>query len=48
MLIQTLDAVSWLNYPNFECIVVINNTPDPAFWEPIEAHCRRSANVSSS
>ncbi len=40
MLIQTLDAVSRLNYPNFECIVVINNTPDPALWEPIEAHCR--------
>ena len=28
------------NYPNFECMVVINNTPDPAFWRPIEEHCR--------
>jgi exo-beta-1,3-glucanase (GH17 family)/glycosyltransferase involved in cell wall biosynthesis len=40
MLVQTLDAVSRLDYPNFECVVVINNTPDPAFWEPVEAHCR--------
>jgi exo-beta-1,3-glucanase (GH17 family)/cellulose synthase/poly-beta-1,6-N-acetylglucosamine synthase-like glycosyltransferase len=40
MLVQTLDAVSRLDYPNFECVVVINNTPDPAYWEPVEAHCR--------
>jgi glycosyltransferase involved in cell wall biosynthesis len=40
MLVQTLDAVSRIDYPNFECVVVINNTPDPAFWEPVEAHCR--------
>ena len=40
MLVQTLDAVSRIDYPNFECVMVINNTPDPAFWEPIEAHCR--------
>ena len=29
-----------LDYPNFECVVVINNTPDPALWLPIEEHCR--------
>ena len=40
MLVQTLDAVSRIDYANFECVVVINNTPDPAFWEPVEAHCR--------
>jgi exo-beta-1,3-glucanase (GH17 family)/cellulose synthase/poly-beta-1,6-N-acetylglucosamine synthase-like glycosyltransferase len=40
MLKQTLDAVSRLNYPNFECVVIINNTPDPAFWQPIQDHCR--------
>jgi cellulose synthase/poly-beta-1,6-N-acetylglucosamine synthase-like glycosyltransferase/exo-beta-1,3-glucanase (GH17 family) len=40
MLMATLDAVSRLTYPNFECIVVINNTPDPAFWQPAEEHCR--------
>lgn len=40
MLKQTLDSVARLNWPNFECLVIINNTPDPVFWEPIEAHCR--------
>jgi hypothetical protein len=39
MLRQTLDAVARLDYPNFECVIVINNTPDPAFWRPIEEHC---------
>jgi exo-beta-1,3-glucanase (GH17 family)/cellulose synthase/poly-beta-1,6-N-acetylglucosamine synthase-like glycosyltransferase len=40
MLKQTLDAVARLDYPNLECVVVINNTPDAAFWRPIEEHCR--------
>ena len=40
MLKATLDAVARLEYPNFECVVVINNTPDPAYWLPIEEHCR--------
>ncbi len=40
MLNATLDAVAGLDYPNFECIVIINNTPDPVYWEPVEEHCR--------
>jgi len=40
MLKQTLDAVARLAYPNFECVLVINNTPDPALWRPIEEHCK--------
>ena len=40
MLKQTLDAVARLDYPNFECVVIINNTPDPEFWQPIQDHCR--------
>jgi exo-beta-1,3-glucanase (GH17 family)/cellulose synthase/poly-beta-1,6-N-acetylglucosamine synthase-like glycosyltransferase len=40
MLMATLDAVARLQYPDFECVVVINNTPDPAYWRPIEEHCR--------
>ncbi len=40
MLKQTLDAIARLDYPNFECVVVINNTPDPGLWLPIEEHCR--------
>jgi cellulose synthase/poly-beta-1,6-N-acetylglucosamine synthase-like glycosyltransferase/exo-beta-1,3-glucanase (GH17 family) len=40
MLLRTIDSVALLDYPDFECVVVINNTPDPAFWEPIEKRCR--------
>ena len=40
MMKQTLDAVSRLDYPNFECVCIINNTPDPEFWQPIQDHCR--------
>jgi exo-beta-1,3-glucanase (GH17 family)/cellulose synthase/poly-beta-1,6-N-acetylglucosamine synthase-like glycosyltransferase len=40
MLKQTLDAVAALEYPNFECVLVINNTPDPALWKPIEEYCK--------
>jgi cellulose synthase/poly-beta-1,6-N-acetylglucosamine synthase-like glycosyltransferase len=40
MLRQTLDSVAQLDWPNLECVVVINNTPDPAQWGPIEDHCR--------
>jgi cellulose synthase/poly-beta-1,6-N-acetylglucosamine synthase-like glycosyltransferase len=40
MLKQTLDAVARLDYPHFECVVVINNTPEPALWQPVEEHCR--------
>jgi exo-beta-1,3-glucanase (GH17 family)/cellulose synthase/poly-beta-1,6-N-acetylglucosamine synthase-like glycosyltransferase len=39
MLKATLDAVARLDYPNLECVLVINNTPDPALWRPIEEHC---------
>jgi exo-beta-1,3-glucanase (GH17 family)/cellulose synthase/poly-beta-1,6-N-acetylglucosamine synthase-like glycosyltransferase len=40
MLRETLDSVAKLDWSNFECVVVINNTPDPAMWEPIEHHCQ--------
>jgi exo-beta-1,3-glucanase (GH17 family)/cellulose synthase/poly-beta-1,6-N-acetylglucosamine synthase-like glycosyltransferase len=40
MLKQTLDAIAALEYPNFECVLVINNTPDPALWKPIEEYCK--------
>jgi exo-beta-1,3-glucanase (GH17 family)/cellulose synthase/poly-beta-1,6-N-acetylglucosamine synthase-like glycosyltransferase len=40
MLCQTLDALAQLDYSNFECVVIINNTPDPALWQPVETHCR--------
>ncbi|MFY9836367.1 MAG: glycosyltransferase [Xanthobacteraceae bacterium] len=40
MLKASLDAVARLDYPNLECVVVVNNTPDPALWRPVEEHCR--------
>ena len=39
MVMETLDALSRLEYPNFEVIVLDNNTPDEATWRPVAAHC---------
>jgi exo-beta-1,3-glucanase (GH17 family)/cellulose synthase/poly-beta-1,6-N-acetylglucosamine synthase-like glycosyltransferase len=41
LVIETLDSLAALDYPSFEVVVVDNNTPDPAVWKPVEAHCRR-------
>ena len=41
MVIATLDALSRLDYPDFEVIVIDNNTKDAAVWQPVAAHCRR-------
>ncbi|MFM7275231.1 MAG: glycosyltransferase, partial [Gammaproteobacteria bacterium] len=41
LLISTLDALARLDYPDFEVLVVDNNTPDEATWRPVEAHCLR-------
>jgi len=35
----TLDSLARLDYPDFEVIVIDNNTADPAVWQPVEAHC---------
>jgi GT2 family glycosyltransferase len=40
LVIGTLSALAALRYPNFEVLVIDNNTPDPALWRPVEAHCR--------
>jgi exo-beta-1,3-glucanase (GH17 family)/cellulose synthase/poly-beta-1,6-N-acetylglucosamine synthase-like glycosyltransferase len=39
MVMQTLNALARLDYPDFEVIVLDNNTKDPADWKPVEAHC---------
>ncbi|MGH7107573.1 MAG: glycosyltransferase, partial [Acetobacteraceae bacterium] len=41
MVRQTLDALAGLDYPDFEVLVIDNNTDDPALWEPIAEHCAR-------
>ncbi len=39
MVIATLDALAQLAYPNFEVLVIDNNTRDAAVWQPLEEHC---------
>src|ERR1700740_2370057 len=39
MLIETLDALARLDYPDFEVLVIDNNTRDESVWRPVEAHC---------
>jgi len=39
LLAETLDALAALDYPNFEVLVIDNNTKDPAIWQPIQRHC---------
>lgn len=41
MMIETLNALARLDYPNFEVLVIDNNTRDEAVWRPVEAHCAR-------
>src|SRR5215472_1096695 len=41
IVIGTLERLARLDYPNFEVLVIDNNTPDPALWQPVAAHCQR-------
>jgi cellulose synthase/poly-beta-1,6-N-acetylglucosamine synthase-like glycosyltransferase/exo-beta-1,3-glucanase (GH17 family) len=41
MVIETLNHLAALNYPNFEVLVVDNNTKDENVWRPLEAHCAK-------
>jgi multisubunit Na+/H+ antiporter MnhB subunit len=41
MLIETLDALAKLDYPDFEVLVIDNNTRDEAVWRPVEIHCAK-------
>jgi cellulose synthase/poly-beta-1,6-N-acetylglucosamine synthase-like glycosyltransferase len=41
VVMSTLDTLARLDYPNFEVLVVDNNTADPALWEPVRDHCER-------
>ncbi len=40
LVIETLDSLARLDYPDFEVIVVDNNTREAATWQPVAAHCR--------
>ena len=39
MLIETLNSCAGLDYPDFEVVVIINNTADESLWRPVQAHC---------
>ena len=38
MLNHTLDTVADLDYPCFEALVIINNTPEEEYWKPVAEH----------
>jgi cellulose synthase/poly-beta-1,6-N-acetylglucosamine synthase-like glycosyltransferase len=40
LLIATIKALEEMDYPNFEIVVMDNNTADPAIWGPVEEYCR--------
>src|SRR3546814_18390013 len=39
MLKKTLDALARLDYPNFEVLIIDNNTKDEKIWRPVEEYC---------
>lgn len=39
MVMRTLESLARLDYPDFEVLVIDNNTKDPAVWQPVEAYC---------
>jgi glycosyltransferase involved in cell wall biosynthesis len=39
MLIETIQSLEALDYPNFEIVVIDNNTTDEEVWRPVEAYC---------
>ncbi len=41
MVRETLEALARADYPNFEVLVLDNNTKDAAVWQPVQADCER-------
>ncbi|MCB1665296.1 MAG: glycosyltransferase [Pseudomonadales bacterium] len=41
MMIETLDALAALDYPDFEVLVIDNNTRNEAVWRPVQEHCEK-------
>jgi exo-beta-1,3-glucanase (GH17 family)/cellulose synthase/poly-beta-1,6-N-acetylglucosamine synthase-like glycosyltransferase len=39
MVIETLNSLAALEYPNYEVLVIDNNNPYPELWQPVQAHC---------
>ncbi|MBO0728701.1 MAG: glycosyltransferase [Acidimicrobiaceae bacterium] len=45
MLIETIRSAEGLDYPNFEVVVIDNNTSDPDVWRPVEEYCANRPNL---
>ncbi|MFN2543049.1 MAG: glycosyltransferase, partial [Actinomycetota bacterium] len=45
MLIETIRSVQALDYPDFEIVVVDNNTKDRSVWQPVYDFCREAERV---
>lgn len=41
MVRKTLNALAKVDYPNYEVLVMDNNTKDPAVWMPVQEDCDR-------
>jgi cellulose synthase/poly-beta-1,6-N-acetylglucosamine synthase-like glycosyltransferase len=41
LVIETLNILSKIDYPDFEVIVIDNNTKDESLWRPVEKHCQK-------
>ena len=39
LVIQTLDSLAALDYPDYEVLVIDNNTTDAQLWQPVADHC---------
>lgn len=48
MVIATLESLRRLDWPDFEVLVVDNNTRDEALWKPVEAHCAQLAQAMAA
>jgi cellulose synthase/poly-beta-1,6-N-acetylglucosamine synthase-like glycosyltransferase len=46
LLIATIRAVEQIDYPDFEIVVIDNNTTDPAVYGPVEEYCRGRERVT--
>lgn len=40
MVNETLDSLAALDYPNYEVVVIVNNTPEAEYSAPVAARCR--------
>jgi cellulose synthase/poly-beta-1,6-N-acetylglucosamine synthase-like glycosyltransferase len=41
LVIETIDSLARLDYPDYEVLVIDNNSRDESTWRPVEARCRQ-------